>query len=136
MIGLSKVRNSCMDVFIFKTKNNKIWDRKNHFGNHPCGNNTFSIILSPPKNFATFVRQKSIDKFRQKKIKNQQNLDQEKSKILLPTTKCCQEKSKILFLNRHAVNQEKSNILCPTATNSSLLSHIHTSTHTQVPSYP
>ena len=76
------IANKTINSTFFKTKDNEVCDRRNDFVNHPCRYNTFCIIFSPPKNFAIFVRWKSFNKFRQKKIKNQQNLNQEKSNIL------------------------------------------------------
>ena len=76
------IANKTINSMFFKTKDNEVCNRRSNFVNHPCRYNTFCIIFSPPKNFAIFVRWKSFNKFRQKKIKNQQNVNQEKSKIL------------------------------------------------------
>ena len=77
------IANKTINSTFFKTKDNEVCNRKNNFINHPCRYNTFCIVFSPPKNFAIFVRWKSFNKFRQKKIKNQQNAHQLKYKILL-----------------------------------------------------
>ena len=63
--------------------------------------------MSSPKNFATFVRKKSFDKY----------LDKRRSKINKMSTKkspkfCC------LFPNRHPLSQEKYKISCSITTNS------------------
>ena len=76
------IANKTINSTFFKTKDNEVCDRRNNFVNHPCRYNTFCIILSPLKNFAIFVQWKSFNKFRQSKINNQQNANQEKSKIL------------------------------------------------------
>ena len=82
------------------------------------------------KTSPTLVRQKLFDKFRQKKVKNKQNMDQGKSKILLGTTNFVSKNSKIMFLNHHAVNQGKSKVLCPTANKSPLpCRHTHIRIH-------
>ena len=78
------ITNKTIDSTLCKTKNNEFCDRRSNFVNYPSRYNSFCIILSPPKNIAIFVRWKSFDKFSQKKIKNQQNVNQEKSKILFP----------------------------------------------------
>ena len=76
------IANKTINSTFFKTKYNEVCDRRNNFVNHPCRYNKFCIIFSPPKNFVIFVRWKSFNKFRQKKIKNRQNVNQERSKIL------------------------------------------------------
>ena len=75
------IANKTINSTFFKTKDNEVCGRRNNFVNDPCRYNTFCVMFSPPKNFAIFVRRKSFNKFRQNKIKNQQNVNQEKSKI-------------------------------------------------------
>ena len=93
------ITNKTIDSTLCKTKNNEFCDRRSNFVNYPSRYNSFCIILSPPKNIAIFVRWKSFDKFSQKKIKNQQNVNQEKSKILFPVPKFFYQSPPTCFLS-------------------------------------
>ena len=88
------IASKTMDSTFFKTKDNKVCDRRNNFVNH-----LFCIILSPPKNFAFYVRWKSFD-----------NLGKRRSKMDKMWTKKVQ--NSVICSRTATVNHEKFKILC------------------------
>ena len=126
MIGSVKVINSWMDLFIFKTKDNELWDRKNHFINHSCGYNTFSINFITSKKNSLRLSDKNhlinLDKEDQKSTKFQRR----KAKNCLTNNKLKTKKCPKFYFWTTMQWIDKSFFaqLPPTP-----LSHIHIYTH-------
>ena len=108
--------NKTIDSTFFKTKDNEVCNRRIHFVNNFCRYNTFCIILSPPKNFATFVRWKSFERFRQRRLIIEKMWTKKSPKF-------CS-----LFPNCYPVNREKYKIIC-TITINSPSPHTYKQTH-------